>query len=135
MNATHKTRGQRWYARHKEVIKKRIKAHRTKNPEKYRALSRAYTSRPDIKEQRRLRTYGLTLESYQALLAIQNNACAICLTPFANLRKLHIHIDHDHLLERVRGILCHTCNLGIGHFKDDSDLLEAASAYLQRWRF
>jgi hypothetical protein len=126
------TRGQRHYARNRQSCLDRSRQYRLRNLEAAKAASRAYTSRPDIKEKRRLRTYGLTLESYQVLLTSQNNACAICLTPFANLRKLHIHIDHDHLLEKVRGILCHNCNLGVGHFKDEPKLLKAAAIYLLR---
>jgi hypothetical protein len=34
----------------------------------------------------------------------------------------------------VRGILCHRCNLGIGHFRDNADLAECAVAYLRRNR-
>lgn len=39
-------------------------------------------------------------------------------------------VDHDHKTNKVRGILCNNCNLGIGHFKDNPLLLEFASQYL-----
>jgi hypothetical protein len=32
----------------------------------------------------------------------------------------------------VRGVLCHSCNVALGNFKDRVDLLEAAIAYLKR---
>ena len=40
-------------------------------------------------------------------------------------------VDHDHKTGKIRGPLCHRCNLGIGHFRDDPELLEFAAMYLR----
>lgn len=74
-------------------------------------------------------TYGITIEDYDDILGDQGNGCAICgMTPEDNGRRLDV--DHCHSTGKVRGLLCHACNLGIGKFRDDPILLISASKYL-----
>ena len=40
-------------------------------------------------------------------------------------------VDHDHVTKRIRGSLCHRCNMGLGHFRDNPELLELAAMYLR----
>ena len=51
--------------------------------------------------------------------------CALCQERPAQ------HVDHDHLTERVRGLLCSCCNQGLGYLRDRADVLRAAIGYLQ----
>lgn len=76
--------------------------------------------------------YNLTVEEFNELLASQDGKCAICRTDEWPGNGHRPHVDHCHSTNKVRGALCHDCNLGLGHFKDRIDLLEAAIAYLKR---
>jgi hypothetical protein len=78
----------------------------------------------------RLRQYDMTVQDYDDMLTAQNGECAIC--GAADNGKLggSLPVDHNHETGEVRGILCHSCNVGLGHFGDDPDRLVAAAAYL-----
>lgn len=71
-------------------------------------------------------TYGMTVEEYDAMAASQSGRCAICKAETDNLR-----IDHDHATDAVRGLLCHSCNTGLGHFRDSPEHLQSAVEYLR----
>lgn len=70
--------------------------------------------------------YGITDQEFETMLTGQNNRCLICLSEFADKP----HVDHCHTTGRVRGILCYHCNVGLGHFKDDTQALQRAIEYL-----
>ncbi len=78
------------------------------------------------------RNYGMTLEQFNNLLWDQGTGCAVCGSkdPKGQGR---FHVDHCHTTGRVRGLLCHHCNLGIGNLKDSIEILDKAKAYLQRF--
>lgn len=75
---------------------------------------------------KRLARYNLTEEKFQLLLFRQLNRCAIC-----GKETPRWHIDHDHSNGNVRGILCFSCNVGLGSFKDNIMSLQRAIAYLK----
>lgn len=82
------------------------------------------------KERRRtLRKYGLTQAGFDQLLTSQGGRCAICRSADPVHRQWHI--DHCHRSGRVRGLLCHHCNLALGHLKDDPHLFLSAVRYLE----
>ncbi len=76
-----------------------------------------------------LRRYAITEQQWSEMLARQGGKCAICHAAEAG-GKGGWHIDHCHETGRVRGLLCHHCNTGLGLFKDDPDLLTKALHYL-----
>lgn len=74
-----------------------------------------------------LKKYGLTPETYYQTLLDQNNKCCICEREFTE--KIKPVIDHCHLNNHFRGILCVGCNLGLGHI-EKTGFLEKALIYL-----
>ncbi len=71
--------------------------------------------------------YNITLNQYKDIKALQNYKCAIC-----NRKVKELVIDHCHKNNKVRGLLCTTCNLGLGGFHDSKKNLNSAIRYLQK---
>lgn len=59
------------------------------------------------------------------------NICSISQLEHKSLFKRDLYIDHCHNTNKVRGILCHNCNLALGNFKDNIEFLSKAIKYLQ----
>jgi hypothetical protein len=97
----------------------RLRKWHHENPTKVYAYARKKT----------LKQYGLTDDSYDAMLLSQDGVCAICHQPNANGSKLAV--DHCHVTGDVRALLCSECSLGLGKFADSQDRLRAAAAYLK----
>lgn len=77
-----------------------------------------------------MKKYGLTEREFEALLAAQGHACAICRKP-AGLSKARLCVDHCHKTGRVRALLCVGCNVGLGSLGDDPERVAAALKYLR----
>lgn len=63
---------------------------------------------------------------YAELFERQGGLCGICREPM----KRPI-MDHCHKTKEVRGLLCSSCNIGLGQFKDEPELLKRAMSYLR----
>lgn len=79
--------------------------------------------------------YGITDLEYRALLEKQHGKCAVCgngETQMGNGGKVrNLGVDHCHDTGKIRGLLCHNCNVAIGHAQDDPALLRRMAAYLE----
>jgi hypothetical protein len=80
--------------------------------------------------------YGVTVDDYVTIYEAQNGRCAICDAEGSDIRTCREYrtllcVDHDHRNDRIRGLLCHKCNRGIGHFSDNGELLENAAYYVR----
>lgn len=75
-----------------------------------------------------LSKYGISHKEYDLMFKSQGGACKICRNEF----DYRLHVDHCHNTGKVRGLLCRGCNTGLGHFKDDVQLLREAINYLMR---
>lgn len=92
------------------------------------------------KNYRLRRTYGITLDTYNALYNSQKGCCAICgvyRSPWEPTgmidRNNYLHVDHDHKSGAIRGLLCLHCNQGLGQFKDNQRIVLAALSYLNKF--
>ena len=83
----------------------------------------------------RLKRYGITEKVFNQMWEEQQGCCKICGTEMllkAEEREPNeCVIDHNHETGDVRGLLCRTCNLGIGFLNEDPDMLRAAIGYLE----
>lgn len=100
---------------------------------KAKAYLQTEKGKDSVKKTQLKRHYNLSLEDYKKKLKEQNHKCAICGIDEADLSRA-LHVDHDHDTKEVRGLLCVSCNVGLGHFKDDSNLLSEAISYLQKYK-
>lgn len=73
------------------------------------------------------RAYGISLEQFNQLKAFQKERCAICGDVFGE----NCYVDHCHTTGAVRGLLCPSCNSGLGLFSDNLSRLKKAANYLQ----
>jgi hypothetical protein len=92
------------------------------NPEQYARITHRSALR---------RKYGIQIEQYDAMLADQGGRCAICRSvDTGSPTRRYFSVDHDHVTGVVRGLLCISCNTGIGGLRDDPRLVIAALRYL-----
>lgn len=76
--------------------------------------------------------YGMTLADYDRMLTAQGGGCGICGSDGQKGRWSGLlHVDHCHETGKVRGLLCDSCNLALGKFKDDPNVLRRAAEYIE----
>ncbi len=109
----------------KECMRKREKS---PSVLRYRASGRAKTNR----RKATIKKHGITVEDYDKMAKNQNYKCAICGGVSWEGRLLSI--DHDHKTEKVRGLICAVCNVGLGNFQDSADILQKAQEYLLQYK-
>lgn len=102
--------------------------------ERERVTQAAYRkANPDkVRENHLVRKYGITLQQRADRLAAQGGCCALCGSDDFGVRGPQV--DHDHQSKQLRGILCIGCNLGLGAFDDDPQLMRKAADYVERYR-
>jgi hypothetical protein len=106
---------------HKAFMKIYLKAYfKTYNPKRnvyQKEYRRKYRiNHPQYTMERYLKLYyGITLIQYNEIFNSQNGCCKICGTHQSELKKA-LFVDHDHKTGKIRGLLCHQCNIGIGIF-------------------
>lgn len=93
--------------------------YKKKNPKRHRELN--FKSK-----------YGITVVERDAILAAQGNCCAACKTTEPGGKYKAWHMDHCHETKKTRGVLCHGCNVSLGHMKDSAERLRLLADYIER---
>ena len=109
-----------WAEANRPKINARVRHRRANNPKVAEAELR----------RRLLRTYGITLDDYYAMVGRQDGLCGLC----RRRPRDKLCVDHSHETDLLRLLLCRRCNAGLGNFGDDPDLMLAGFAYLQIFR-
>lgn len=141
----------RWSDANPEKQKEAIKNWKQRNKEKLRQYDRNRRAREEIKlaakeyrkteqykvterNSRYLRNYGISLDTYNQMLDDQHGVCAICHLPEKaknNQGEIKpLAVDHCHTTGKVRGLLCHSCNVLLGRSYDNTVILASAIEYL-----
>jgi len=103
----------------RKCVSQRITVINKKNP-KYKEYQRAYTLK---------RMYGITIDAYNQMLESQGGKCLICQR--VPKERYRLRVDHCHKTKTIRGLLCNSCNSGLGRFEDSVDRLKSALRYLE----
>lgn len=118
----------------------RLRQWRLNNPERAREIAaksraKALAKDPHIVRRRNLRNdFGLELEEYNRMHEEQNGLCLICKQPETTVQRgkvIPLSVDHCHNSGKIRGLLCRSCNTGLGAFGDDIDRIAKAIQYLE----
>ena len=124
-------------AEHREIARIRTKQWKASHKEETKQYMAEYhKTRVDIRDPRVRRVkqqYGLTIDEYERLYA-QAVFCPICGVKMTDSKvgKRSKNLDHHHETGKVRGIICHNCNTGIGMLQDDSEILRRAADWCER---
>jgi hypothetical protein len=125
-----KESSKKYYEENKEACKQRTKEHPS-----CIAAREKYRSKPETKDKirnwRLLQNYGITNQDYEQMLENQVFCCAGC-GLHQNILEKKLHVDHDHVTGRVRGLLCGNCNRALGLVKDNLETLVRLHEYLEK---
>jgi hypothetical protein len=116
---------------------KRSAENRSKDPDRYRVLQRQSYEKNKHKYKERGRdyhlktTYGISSVEYEKMLEAQAGICNICDNPATEELYNILMVDHCHKTNKVRGLLCRQCNIGLGAFKDNVETMLKAINYLR----
>ena len=121
-----------YISRCKKCHREKMKNWRLLNPETYKKTNERWRINNPEKTKRMLtrqrwRSMGLDVNEVENYFSQHNNKCEIC--GKAQTGK-SLAVDHCHKTNKFRGLLCSNCNLGLGYFYDNLNLLDKAKEYL-----
>ena len=111
-----------YYQKNKKRLCEYSKQWWQKNKKRYRLSRRKYALNY---------YYNLTPEEYDTMFAEQRGCCGICNRHQSKLKR-KLDVDHNPKINKVRGLLCRNCNIGLGYFFHNTEYLKQAIKYLRR---
>lgn len=79
------------------------------------------------------RYYGMSRGDYNEMFSNQNGCCALCGTHQSQVART-LAVDHCHKTKKIRKLLCHLCNNGLGNFKENIQVMEKAIKYILEYQ-
>lgn len=122
------------YQKNKDAINAKRRQDRLNNPESVRAKANSHYNpiNSKIRGWKQAGIKNMTYDKYLQMLEDQNNSCALCGRHKDSFKK-QLSVDHNHSTGAVRGLLCASCNGGIGKLNDSIEMLEKAIKYLKNY--
>lgn len=119
-------RNKEWFANNKQKHAATCASWYSKNKEKANKSGTDWHYRSN---------YGISYEDFILLAGKQQNKCAICSTTivFSGRGANRAVMDHCHTTGNIRGVLCSSCNQGIGLLREDIDILKGSILYLENY--
>lgn len=127
---------------YREKSRRKQREWAARNPDKVKELNarfRLIYSDEQRKNQALRWNHGITIDDYKVMFDAQGGVCAICGREETNLlsrktgRIRQLAVDHCHETGKIRGLLCSNCNMGIGYFRDDPEIMRKAITYLKAY--
>lgn len=121
-----------WYRKNRKrqirLVKRYYRKHKKQILASRRRWDRAHPDR--VLARHLMRTYKMPLSEFRSKYRAQKGRCAIC----RKRSRRRLSVDHNHRTLKRRGLLCDSCNLGLGKFLESIRLLKRAVAYLKRFQ-
>lgn len=116
----------------KDCSKKLAKQWRNKHPDRVKATHATWRSKNKdlvrrMNNDTKLKSrYGISRAEFLALYKKQAGRCGIC------SKETKLVVDHEHSSGKIRGLLCRSCNIGLGMFQDSLFAIRCAADYVVR---
>ena len=120
------------YLKHKDREKETRRKYLIKNREKVLETQKKW-NRENFERRKNVilkNVYGITLDDYNKMFNKQEGKCAICQRHQNELTRT-LCVDHDHKTNKVRALLCVTCNTDVSVVENR---LEEMTNYLNKYR-
>jgi Recombination endonuclease VII len=118
----------KWYDNNPTKVKEKRRLEREYRKDYYNSPDRKLKYRQKYIEKK----FEIPYSEYNKMFEEQKGVCAICSKPETSSKCTYLSIDHDHSTMKIRGLLCVSCNRGLGMFWDNPELLQNAINYLNR---